>query len=128
MNPRDESLATGSLYLVATPIGNLGDCSPRAKETLATCDLIACEDTRVTAKLLFHLGVKVPTTSYREENERRKAPELVDRIEELKAMQPMVMCCESGNRSGQAVSYLSSNGFEKVYNGGGWMSVDSQKS
>ena len=54
--------------------------------------------------------------------------ELVDRIEELKAMQPMVLCCESGNRSGQAVSYLSSNGFEKVYNGGGWMSVDSQKS
>ena len=54
--------------------------------------------------------------------------ELVDRIEELKAMQPMVMCCESGNRSGQAVSYLSSNGFEKVYNGGGWMRVDSQKS
>ena len=81
MNSGDESSATGSLYLVATPIGNLGDCSPRAKETLATCDLIACEDTRVTAKLLFHLGIKVPTTSYREENERRKAPELVDRIE-----------------------------------------------
>ena len=54
--------------------------------------------------------------------------ELVDRIEELKEMQPMVMCCESGNRSGQAVSYLSSNGFEKVYNGGGWMSVDLQRS
>jgi len=54
--------------------------------------------------------------------------ELVERIEELKAMQPMVMCCESGNRSVQAVSYLSSNGFEKVYNGGGWMSVESQKS
>jgi phage shock protein E len=55
--------------------------------------------------------------------------EVVDRELELKEMkQPIVLCCASGNRSGQAVSYLSSNGFEKVYNGGGWMSVDSQKS
>jgi 16S rRNA (cytidine1402-2'-O)-methyltransferase len=74
-------MGNGSLFLVATPIGNLGDISLRAKETLAECNLIACEDTRVTAKLLSHLGVKVPTTSYREENERRKAPELADRIE-----------------------------------------------
>ena len=71
MNKGDESLSAGLLYLIATPIGNLADISLRAKETLAACDLIACEDTRVTAKLLAHIGAKVPTTSYREENERR---------------------------------------------------------
>ncbi len=81
MNKGDESSSAGLLYLIATPIGNLADLSLRAKETLEACDLIACEDTRVTAKLLAHIGAKVPTTSYREENERRKAPELADRIE-----------------------------------------------
>jgi 16S rRNA (cytidine1402-2'-O)-methyltransferase len=81
VNKGDESSSAGLLYLIATPIGNLADLSLRAKETLAACDLIACEDTRVTAKLLAHIGAKVPTTSYREENERRKAPELADRIE-----------------------------------------------
>lgn len=72
----------GVLYLVATPIGNLGDLSKRAVEALRSSDLIACEDTRVTAKLLAHLGFSRPTTSYREENERRKAPELAQRIEQ----------------------------------------------
>ncbi|MDA1048020.1 MAG: 16S rRNA (cytidine(1402)-2'-O)-methyltransferase [Verrucomicrobia bacterium] len=81
MNTEGKGLGTGLLYLIATPIGNLSDLSLRAKDTLALCDLIACEDTRVTAKLLAHIGVKVPMTSYREENERRKAPELADRIE-----------------------------------------------
>ena len=81
MNKGDESSSAGLLYLIATPIGNLADLSLRAKETLEACDLIACEDTRVTAKPLAHIGAKVPTTSYREENERRKAPELADRIE-----------------------------------------------
>ncbi len=54
--------------------------------------------------------------------------QVVERIEELRAMQPMVLCCASGNRSGQAVGYLSANGFDQVYNGGGWMMVDAQKS
>jgi 16S rRNA (cytidine1402-2'-O)-methyltransferase len=81
VNSGDESLGTGLLYLIATPIGNLDDVSLRTKDSLAACDLIACEDTRVTAKLLAHVGAKVPTTSYREENERRKASELADRIE-----------------------------------------------
>jgi len=72
----------GVLYLVATPIGNLGDLSQRSADVLRSSDLIACEDTRVTAKLLNHLEISVPTTSYREENERRKAPELADRIAE----------------------------------------------
>lgn len=72
----------GVLHLVATPIGNLGDLSQRTADALRSSDLIACEDTRVTARLLTHLEISVPTTSYREENERRKAPELADRIAE----------------------------------------------
>ena len=71
----------GVLHLVATPIGNLGDLSERGIAAIRSCDLVACEDTRVTGKLLAHLETSVPTTSYREENERRKAPELADRIE-----------------------------------------------
>ena len=52
------------LYVVATPIGNLGDLSPRAAETLRNCDLILVEDTRVTARLLAHAGAKVPMRRY----------------------------------------------------------------
>tara|TARA_X000001036_G_scaffold433741_1_gene471891 strand:- start:433 stop:720 length:288 start_codon:yes stop_codon:yes gene_type:complete len=53
--------------------------------------------------------------------------ELLDRVEELKTMQPIVMCCVSGARSGQATAYLKSSGCEDVYNGGGWETVASQK-
>lgn len=59
---------SGCLYLVATPIGNLGDFSPRAVETLRTVDFIAAEDTRVSLKLLNHFGVKKPLLSYHEHN------------------------------------------------------------
>ena len=59
---------SGTLYLVATPIGNLGDLSPRAAETLAAVDFIAAEDTRVSLKLLNHFGVKKPLVSYHEHN------------------------------------------------------------
>lgn len=59
---------SGTLYLVATPIGNLGDFSPRAVETLLTADFIAAEDTRVSVKLLNHFGVKKPLVSYHEHN------------------------------------------------------------
>ncbi len=52
---------------------------------------------------------------------------VIDRVEELKAMQPIVMCCLSGARSGQATAYLRSLGCEEVYNGGGWETVDAQK-
>ena len=58
----------GILYLVATPIGNLGDFSPRAAETLARADFIAAEDTRVSVKLLNHLDIKKPLVSYHEHN------------------------------------------------------------
>ena len=59
---------SGTLYLVATPIGNLSDLSPRAADTLAQADFIAAEDTRVTMKLLSHLGLKKPMVSYHEHN------------------------------------------------------------
>ena len=59
---------SGTLYLVATPIGNLGDLSPRAVETLAAVDFIAAEDTRVSLKLLNHFGIKKPLASYHEHN------------------------------------------------------------
>jgi 16S rRNA (cytidine1402-2'-O)-methyltransferase len=71
----------GILYLVATPLGNLKDLSQRSIEVLSNVSLIACEDTRVTSKLLFHLNIKTPTISYHEFNERTMAPKL---IEELK--------------------------------------------
>ena len=54
------SAHTGKLYVVGTPIGNLGDLSPRVGEAFATADAICCEDTRVTSKLLMHLGISKP--------------------------------------------------------------------
>jgi 16S rRNA (cytidine1402-2'-O)-methyltransferase len=71
----------GSLYLVATPIGNLGDISTRALDTLRNADVIACEDTRQTLKLLSHFGIQKPLTSYHDFNEREKSVELADRVE-----------------------------------------------
>jgi 16S rRNA (cytidine1402-2'-O)-methyltransferase len=75
------ALEPGTLYVVATPIGNLGDLSPRAAEVLAGVDLIACEDTRRTAKLLHHLGLKTPTTSLHDHNERARVPKILERLE-----------------------------------------------
>lgn len=72
--------AAGRLSVVATPIGNLGDLSPRAAETLAGADLIAAEDTRVSARLLALAGARKEMVSYREETERRLAGELVSRM------------------------------------------------
>ena len=69
------------LYLVSTPIGNLGDISERAKETLATVDLIACEDTRTTGALLNLLGIKHgPLTAYHEHNADKAKNELIDKL------------------------------------------------
>ncbi|MCI8755233.1 MAG: 16S rRNA (cytidine(1402)-2'-O)-methyltransferase [Oscillospiraceae bacterium] len=71
---------TGKLYVVGMPIGNLGDLSPRAVETLERCDFIAAEDTRVTVKLLNHLGLKKPMVSYFEHNLRRRGEEITARM------------------------------------------------
>ncbi|MBQ7116581.1 MAG: 16S rRNA (cytidine(1402)-2'-O)-methyltransferase [Clostridia bacterium] len=68
------------LYVVGTPIGNLGDISPRALETLEKVDFIAAEDTRVSLKLLNHFGIKKPMISYFEHNRREKGEIIVDRI------------------------------------------------
>ena len=70
----------GMLYIVGTPIGNLGDFSERAKQTLAEADFIAAEDTRVTAKLLNHFGIKKTLVSYHEHNRAEKGPDLLDRM------------------------------------------------
>ena len=72
----------GGLFLVGTPIGNLEDMTLRALRTLREADLIACEDTRQTQKLLNHFGIGTRTTSYHEHNEDAKAAELVRRMEE----------------------------------------------
>lgn len=68
------------LYIVGTPIGNLGDFSPRAVETLSECDFIAAEDTRVTLKLLNHFGIKKNMVSYFEHNRRERGEMIVSRI------------------------------------------------
>lgn len=70
----------GMLYLVPTPIGNLGDISPRAAQTLETADFIAAEDTRVSVKLLNHLGLKKPMFSYYEHNKNEVGPKIVERL------------------------------------------------
>ena len=71
---------SGKLYIVGTPIGNLGDFSPRAVETLNNCDFIAAEDTRVTIKLLNHFEIKKPMISYFEHNRREKGEIITERI------------------------------------------------
>ena len=83
-----EPLAPG-LYIVATPIGNLSDLSPHAAAVLASAEVIAVEDSRVTAKLLSHIGVKRPMTPYHDHNADRVRPDLV---------------AQMANRSGALVS------------------------
>ena len=70
----------GMLYLVATPIGNLGDVSPRAAETLAQADFIAAEDTRVSVKLLNHFDIKKPLVSYHEHNRAAAGQAILARL------------------------------------------------
>lgn len=71
---------TGILYVVGTPIGNLSDLSPRAAQVLESVDFIAAEDTRVTVKLLNHLGIKKPMISYFEHNKQFKGEVICKRI------------------------------------------------
>jgi 16S rRNA (cytidine1402-2'-O)-methyltransferase len=71
---------TGTLYVVATPIGNLGDLTPRARETLAQVAAIAAEDTRHTGQMLKHFGIQTPLISLHEHNEMRRSEELLARL------------------------------------------------
>jgi len=71
---------SGTLFVLATPIGNLEDITYRAVRVLGEVDLIACEDTRHTRKLLHHYGIGTPTISYHEHNERERAAELLAKL------------------------------------------------
>jgi 16S rRNA (cytidine1402-2'-O)-methyltransferase len=98
-NLHTQTLSSGSapaltpgLYIVATPIGNLGDLSPRAAATLAGAAVIACEDTRVTAKLLAHIGARVPMTPYHDHNAEAARPRLIARA----LAEPVVLVSDAG--------------------------------
>ncbi|MHB1652496.1 MAG: 16S rRNA (cytidine(1402)-2'-O)-methyltransferase [Desulfitobacteriaceae bacterium] len=86
-------LEKGTLYICATPIGNLADITLRVLDTLRQVDLIAAEDTRHSHKLLDHYGIHTPLTSYHEHNEKGKAPALVAR---LKAGQSIALISDAG--------------------------------
>jgi len=77
---------SGTLFVVATPIGNLEDLSPRARQTLAEVDLVAAEDTRHTGRLLSHLGVKTPQFALHEHNEARAAQSLIEQLMDGKSV------------------------------------------
>src|SRR3989442_14152359 len=79
---RCDGMSTGALVVVATPIGNLGDLTPRAVEMLAAADAIACEDTRRTRKLLSHAGIKAPTLlTVNDHSEARQVRSILSRLE-----------------------------------------------
>lgn len=87
MKSSPQKAEPGHLYLVATPLGNLGDLSPRAISILSSVDIIACEDTRVTKKLLTCMGLDAPQlVSYRDENEIRQSPLLIEQLQSQKAI------------------------------------------
>src|ERR1044072_8710032 len=72
----------GTLFVVATPIGNLSDITQRAIKTLNEVDLIACEDTRHTQKLLNHFGIQTKTISYYEHNEQQRTEQLIEKLKQ----------------------------------------------
>ena len=98
-----EELAPG-LYLVATPIGNLGDITLRALDVLKRADRIACEDTRQTQKLLNHFAIGTPTTSYHQHNERQRSSELIDSL-----------------KAGARIAVVSDAGMPGISDPGSWL-------
>ncbi|HEX2254130.1 MAG TPA: 16S rRNA (cytidine(1402)-2'-O)-methyltransferase [Thermoanaerobaculia bacterium] len=86
-------MTTGRLLVVATPIGNLDDLSPRARAAFESADLVACEDTRHTGRLLSQLGIDKPLVSLHEHNERQRVPRL---LEDLEAGRTVAMASDAG--------------------------------
>ncbi|MCB2387195.1 MULTISPECIES: 16S rRNA (cytidine(1402)-2'-O)-methyltransferase [Thalassolituus] len=82
----DPRMQVGTFYVVATPIGNLADLTERAKQVLTSVDVIACEDTRHTAKLLQHLGLRKPLLSVHEHNERERVEQIARHLEQGQSM------------------------------------------
>ena len=99
-----QSRLAAGLYLVATPIGNLGDITLRALEVLRNVDLIACEDTRQTQKLLNHFQIEKKTVSYHQHNERSRATELIQSI-----------------KAGTTIALVSDAGTPGVSDPGSWL-------
>jgi 16S rRNA (cytidine1402-2'-O)-methyltransferase len=106
MSADDAPLAPG-LYLVATPIGNLGDITLRALDVLRRADRIACEDTRQTQKLLNHFEIQTPTISCHEHNERHRAAELIEAI-----------------KAGGRVAVVSDAGMPGISDPGAWLAAE----
>ena len=106
MSADDTPLSPG-LYLVATPIGNLGDITLRALDVLRGADRIACEDTRQTQKLLNHFGIETPTISCHEHNERARATDLIQDI-----------------KAGKAIAVVSDAGMPGISDPGGWLAAE----
>lgn len=86
LSDADDSPLAPGLYLVATPIGNLGDLSQRGLDILRSCDLIACEDTRTSGKLLNHFDIRKRLVSYHEHNEKTQAIQLADWVADNKSI------------------------------------------
>lgn len=93
MDTEKNKVLGGTLYLVATPIGNLSDLSQRACKVLSEVDFVAAEDTRNTAKLLTAFDISKPQVSYHEHNKRSKGPEIIER---LKAGQSCALVSDAG--------------------------------
>lgn len=100
----DEPPVLGRLIVVSTPIGNLGDLSPRAAAALESADLLACEDTRVTRKLYSHLGLRFPRTCTL--NEHTEATNLVRLVEEIQGGKTVVLCSDAGSPAVSDPGYL----------------------
>jgi len=101
---------TGTLYIVATPIGNLADASPRAIETLRSVALVACEDTRTSRTLLAHYGIGARTVALHEHNERAAAAKLLDVL-----------------RQGKDVALVSDAGTPALADPGAWLVAEAHR-